>query len=116
MNIIKLLGKKHVKEILNLLYKEGELGLQEIADELGVHRSTASLVLKDLADAGLITIEILDWKGKMDKFCYKITIYGIEARDFYKQGEKLEEKIVVNININGSGNTNIYNGHSKNKE
>jgi predicted transcriptional regulator len=111
--IIKLLGKKHVKEILNMLHNNDELDVQEIADKLDVHRSTAHGVLKELVEVGLLTTRSEEWKSNMDKYYYKITIQGIEARDIYKQGEKLEEKIVVNININGSGNTNIYNGYSK---
>ncbi len=102
--IRRILLKKNVDKILDLLDKEGELFFGQILRKTGINPSNLTILLTDLQLEGLIAKEEKsDYEGGRVKSYYKITDKGRQARyilkimdmiDSLKEGQKLKCLIV----------------------
>jgi len=74
--LIKLLAKKHVKDILQYLDNYGEVHFGQMHKDLKIHKGTLSDVLDDLVDAGLLVKRREDSESLLPKTYYRLTDYG----------------------------------------
>ena len=88
--ILKLLAKKHVREILKLLNEHEYLNFGQILREININQSNLSKLLNELVDAGLLE----KWEEKegykLPKAYYKITDEGKNALIIYEIEENLK--------------------------
>ncbi|MBA2852664.1 helix-turn-helix domain-containing protein [Methanococcus maripaludis] len=89
--LTKLLGKKYAVETLQFL-ENGEKYFGEIKDSLETHKSSLSLLMKELEDADLISRREEPYRN-MNKVYFKLTENGITVLKY------------VNL-INNLGNEN----------
>ena len=91
MIVLKLLAKKHVKEILELLNENEELYFGQILREININQSNLSKLLNELVKAGLVE----KWEEKegykLPKSYYKITKKGQQALVFYNLDAKFRD-------------------------
>ncbi|WP_232210830.1 winged helix-turn-helix domain-containing protein [Methanothermococcus okinawensis] len=91
MKMIKLLAKKHIKEILELLNKNEEMYFGQILRIININQSNLSKLLNELVNAGLVE----KWEEKegykLPKSYYKITKKGRQALIFYKLDDKFKD-------------------------
>ena len=117
--LLKILGKKHVREILLLLNTHGELYFSQIHEYMPTHTSVLGRTLSELVKSGLITKrkEIVD-NLSFVRSCYTLTDFGKKAVKLYGYAEQLEkeleEKHSININVNIGDNTIIANNSNIN--
>ena len=112
--LLKILGKKHVKEILLLLNAHGELYFSQIHEHIPTHTSVLGRTLSELVKSGLITKrkEIVD-NLSFVRSCYSLTDLGKKAVKLYDYAEQLEKELEEKkhpININSIGDNNIIIG------
>ena len=108
--IIKVLAKKHTKEILELLNKRN-MYFSEIQKTLKINSKILTNILNELIEAGLVEKWEVDTGQKLPKSYYGITPKGRSALLIYKLGEvvdKLEKESLINkvsLNIDGKSIT-----------
>ena len=90
MIILKLLAKKHVKEILELLNEKEELYFGQILREMNINQSNLSKLLTELVTAGLVEKWEEKEKYKFPKSYYKLTKKGRHALIFYNLDAKFK--------------------------
>ncbi|MBB6497563.1 MarR family transcriptional regulator [Methanococcus maripaludis] len=101
--ILKVLSKKNMKEILELLYKHDELYFSQFLQKLGLNHNTISRVLNELIDLEMVSKREDDTGGhKLSKTYYKITEKGKKVIIFYElesvfEDLKPDQKIVYQI-------------------
>ena len=88
--LIRVLSKKYVKEILELLDKKGELHFSQIHKEVSTHMSSLNRTLTELVKSGLISKRKENSKQALPKTYYKLTEKGKKALIFYKLEEEFE--------------------------
>ncbi len=91
MIILKLLAKKHVKEILELLNENEELYFGQILREININQSNLSKLLNELVKAGLVEKWEEKEGHKLPKSYYKITKKGQQALVFYNLDAKFRD-------------------------
>jgi len=74
--LIKILAKKHVKEILQYLDNYDEVHFGQIHRDLKIHKGTLSEILDDLVDVGLLTKRRENSESLLPKTYYSLTDYG----------------------------------------
>ncbi|ADC69785.1 transcriptional regulator, HxlR family [Methanocaldococcus sp. FS406-22] len=74
--LIKLLAKKHVKEILQYLDTYGEVHFGQLHKDLGIHKGTLGNVLEELVDAGLLNKRREDTGTLLPRTYYSLTDFG----------------------------------------
>ncbi|MBA2841283.1 DNA-binding HxlR family transcriptional regulator [Methanococcus maripaludis] len=94
--ILKLINKKHVKEILYLLNSADELYFAEICKNIPeAHNGSINRTLQELYDFKMVS-KREEGTTKLSKTFYSISILGMESLKFYELEEKLEEKYCTN--------------------
>ncbi|WP_456417067.1 winged helix-turn-helix transcriptional regulator [Methanocaldococcus sp.] len=96
--IIKVLAKKHTREILELL-NEKNMYFSEIQKTLKINSKILTTILNELIKAGLVEKWEVDTGQKLPKSYYGITPKGRSALVLYKIEDivdKLEKESLIN--------------------
>ena len=112
----RVLFKKYVDEVLNLLDRKGELFFGQILKETGINPSNLTSLLKELQSEELIeNVEKRDYEGGRVKSYYSLTPKGKKALLILKIIDKLDnlednQNITIHYNVvNGDNNKIISN-------
>ncbi|MBA2864024.1 MarR family transcriptional regulator [Methanococcus maripaludis] len=89
--VTRVLFKKHVREVLELLGKHEELYFSEISELLGVHQGSLSRVMKELTDEKFIEKRKEEKDVALPKAYYALTKIGKTALDIYDIVNKMEK-------------------------
>ncbi|MBA2853492.1 DNA-binding HxlR family transcriptional regulator [Methanococcus maripaludis] len=88
--IFKVLAKKFVREILEMLENVDEMYFSEIMNKLNTHQGTVGRVLGELVDYNLLSKREDEEGKKLNKTYYSITDDGREALEFYEYADRME--------------------------
>ncbi|XRO75237.1 winged helix-turn-helix transcriptional regulator [Methanocaldococcus sp. 28A] len=100
MDLIKLLAKKHVKEILQYLAIHGEVHFGQLHKDLQIHKGTLGNVLEELVNAGILNKRREDAGNLLPKTYYSLTDFGkrvlivYELCNILKKDDKKPIKII----------------------
>jgi len=89
--VTRVLFKKHVREVLELLGQHDELYFSEISERLGVHQGSLSRLMKELSDEKLIEKRREEKDVALPKAYYALTKIGKTALAIYEIVNKIEE-------------------------
>uniref|UniRef100_A9A6E8 Transcriptional regulator, MarR family n=1 Tax=Methanococcus maripaludis (strain C6 / ATCC BAA-1332) TaxID=444158 RepID=A9A6E8_METM6 len=89
--VVEILTKKHVREILTLLYENEEMYLSEIQKVLEIDGGNLSTLLNKLVSEQLIEKKRIPQGESIPKSYFKITELGKKAFLVYDYDEKLEK-------------------------
>ncbi|XRO75238.1 winged helix-turn-helix transcriptional regulator [Methanocaldococcus sp. 28A] len=108
--IIKILAKKHAREILELLNKKN-MYFSEIQKTLKINSKILTNILNELIEAGLVEKWEVDTGQKLPKSYYGITPKGRSALILYKIEDivdKLEkESLISTVSLEIAGENKI---------
>ncbi|MBA2862050.1 MarR family transcriptional regulator [Methanococcus maripaludis] len=90
--MLRLIAKKHVKEILRLLESNDEMYFSEIKKALELNPRNLTDLLNELYESKLINKRIDEDNVKLSKVYYRITYEGKLILDVYEMLEDLEGK------------------------
>jgi DNA-binding HxlR family transcriptional regulator len=101
--IFKVLAKKFVREILEMLDNVDEMYFSEIMNKLNTHQGTVGRVLGELVDYNLLYKREDEEGKKLNKTYYSITDDGRQALEFYEYADRMENsrKSKFHNEING---------------
>ncbi|AVB76290.1 hypothetical protein MMJJ_08800 [Methanococcus maripaludis] len=90
--ILKMINKKHVKEILYLLNSVEELYFAEICNNIPeAHKGSINRTLQELYDFKMVS-KREEGTAKLSKTFYSITDLGKESLKFYELEKEVETK------------------------
>ncbi|MBP2171926.1 winged helix-turn-helix domain-containing protein [Methanococcus voltae] len=92
--MIKLLARKNVRKILDILEQEKELYFREISKNTGINTGNLSEDLNKLYYKGLVSKRSEDIEKNLPKVYYSITDLGKDALSIYQDVDLLEQKCV----------------------
>ncbi|WP_423792105.1 MarR family winged helix-turn-helix transcriptional regulator [Methanocaldococcus indicus] len=113
MTLLKILAKKYVIDILELLNEHGELGYSDIWKTLVIDKGTLSKLLKELEDEDLVLRREERTDRRIPRAYYRLSPYGKEIVKICKQLKEAEQKKQELISL-GNDNINIQIGESTN--
>ncbi|MBA2861023.1 transcriptional regulator [Methanococcus maripaludis] len=87
--ILKILSKKHVKEILKTIESHKSIYYGQLKKETGLNSGNLSKLLNELLDFGFITKEEVPTDTKIINVYYDLTEKGKEALKVYEIIDKL---------------------------
>ncbi|MCS3901372.1 winged helix-turn-helix domain-containing protein [Methanococcus voltae] len=90
--MIKLLARKNVRKILDILEREKELYFREISKNTGINTGNLSEDLNKLYYKGLVSKRSEDIEKNLPKVYYSITDLGKDALSIYQDVDLLENK------------------------
>ncbi|WP_456417063.1 helix-turn-helix transcriptional regulator [Methanocaldococcus sp.] len=98
-DLIKLLAKKHVKEILQYLSIHGEVHFGQLHKDLQIHKGTLGNVLEELVDSGILNKRREDTGTLLPKTYYSLTDFGKRVLMVYKLCNTLKRGDTTPIKI-----------------
>ncbi|MBP2144152.1 DNA-binding HxlR family transcriptional regulator [Methanococcus voltae] len=109
--MIKLLARKNVRKILDILEQERELYFREISKNTGINTGNLSEDLNKLYYKGLVSKRSEDIEKNLPKVYYSITDLGKDALSIYQDVDLLEQKCVEcgQLELNDDSN-DTFNG------
>ncbi|WP_292459329.1 MarR family transcriptional regulator [Methanothermococcus sp.] len=110
--LFRLLSKKYVKDIIQILNTKGEIGFSELKSKLNVDKSYLSRLLCELEDNQIISRKEIIMDRRIPRSYFKLTPLGKKIIQLYELEEKLEkEKSNIIIGDNNIIANNIQNSH-----
>jgi len=111
--ILKLLAKKYVREILEMIEENEELYFSEIMNNLDTHQGSVGRLLSEMVEYDLLSKREDEEGKKLNKTYYSITEHGKLALKIYEYSDKLENirESKFKMEIKGGENTNIQTEH-----
>lgn len=93
--MLKLIAKKHVKEILYLLNSVEELYFAEICNKIPeAHKGSINRTLQELYDFKIVS-KREEGTAKLSKTFYSVTDLGMESLKFYELEKEIEKKYKI---------------------
>lgn len=90
--LIETLGKKHVREILDLLNFHERIYFGEICEHVAINKGNLSKILNLLVNLGILKKEEEEEGKKLNKTYYSLTDFGKEAYSLYNVEKEIERK------------------------
>jgi len=98
--LLKLLSRKHVKEILIYLSKNGEVHFGQIHKELRIHKGTLSEILKELLEQNIVKKRIDAKEDELlPKRYYSLTDFGKNVLLIYELCNILEQDKDADVKV-----------------
>ncbi|ABR55545.1 transcriptional regulator PadR family protein [Methanococcus vannielii SB] len=123
MMLLKLLTKKNVREVLELLANHGELYFSEIFKTLEINQGTLNKLMTELIENDIVKKRTEEEEVALPKAYYSLTDYGKDVLEVYDLEKKLEgkkssgnskESLKINIeNVGSNSLNNSFNFSSK---
>ncbi|WP_048059195.1 winged helix-turn-helix transcriptional regulator [Methanococcus vannielii] len=121
--LLKLLTKKNVREVLELLANHGELYFSEIFKTLEINQGTLNKLMTELIENDIVKKRTEEEEVALPKAYYSLTDYGKDVLEVYDLEKKLEgkkssgnskESLKINIeNVGSNSLNNSFNFSSK---
>ncbi len=113
MRVLKTISKAYAIDVLDLLYKNGEMYFGEILKDLKIHKSNLSKLLSEMEECELIESREVRVNKRFPKKYYKLTNKGLKTIKLCYELEKIEKSNISSSFIT-LGNNNIIIGNSNN--
>ncbi|AEF96075.1 MarR family transcriptional regulator [Methanotorris igneus] len=98
-NLLKLLAKKHVKEILQYLDTHGEVHFGQLHKDLNIHKGTLGNILDELVESEILNKRREETDALLPKTYYSLTNFGKRVLMVYKLCNALKKEDDTPIKI-----------------